>query len=300
METLESLRTKIDGAQDLKSVVRSMKAMAAANISQYELAVASLGEYSHTVALGIVAYFRVQNIQKIEAKKMSLQKAEEKICAIVFGSDQGLVGQFNNSLADFVVTSLHALPGKKEIWVVGERIQSLLADAGFPSSKLFAMPGSIDAITPMVGQLLVQSEENYDMKNINEFYVFHNKPNSGSGYEAVSQRFLPLDEKWRKGLTELRWPTKNLPQVAGSLQPTLLALVHEFLFVSLFRACAESLAGENESRLQAMQRAEKNIGDLLDDLGNSYHRLRQSSIDEELFDVVSGFESLKKTGKRNK
>ena len=69
METLESLRTKIEGAQDLKSVVRSMKAMAAANISQYEMAVISLADYYHTVALGIVAYFREQKIEKIEAKK---------------------------------------------------------------------------------------------------------------------------------------------------------------------------------------------------------------------------------------
>jgi len=295
METLESLRTKIEGAQDLKSVVGSMKAMAAANINQYELAVASLGDYYHTVALGIVAYFREQRIEKIEAKKTGPKKGEEKTCAIVFGSDQGLVGQFNNTLADFVIASLHALPGEKEIWVVGERIQSLLTDGGFPSTKLFSMPASINAITPLVGQILVQSEENHEMKNIDEFYIFHNKPNSRSGYEAVSQRFLPLDEQWRQGLTELHWPSKNPPQVAGALRPTLLALVHEYLFVSLFRACAESLASENESRLQSMQRADKNIGDMLDELNHSFHSLRQSSIDEELLDVVSGYEALKKT-----
>ncbi len=60
------------------------------------------------------------------------------------------------------------------------------------------------------------------------------------------------------------------------------------------KICAESLASENASRLAAMQRAEKNINELLDDLTHSYHQLRQSSIDEELFDVVSGFEALKK------
>jgi F-type H+-transporting ATPase subunit gamma len=65
------------------------------------------------------------------------------------------------------------------------------------------------------------------------------------------------------------------------------------LFVSLFKACAESLASENTSRLEAMQRAEKNIGELLDGLSRKYHQLRQSSIDEELFDVVAGFEALK-------
>jgi F-type H+-transporting ATPase subunit gamma len=73
---------------------------------------------------------------------------------------------------------------------------------------------------------------------------------------------------------------------------TLLALVREYLFVSLFRACAESLASENASRLAAMQRAEKNIDELQENLNRTFHRLRQSGIDEELFDVVSGFEAL--------
>jgi F0F1-type ATP synthase membrane subunit c/vacuolar-type H+-ATPase subunit K len=67
---------------------------------------------------------------------------------------------------------------------------------------------------------------------------------------------------------------------------------YEYLFVSLFRACAESLASENASRLAAMQRADKNIDELLEDLNGTFHRLRQSGIDEELFDVISGFEAL--------
>ena len=75
-------------------------------------------------------------------------------------------------------------------------------------------------------------------------------------------------------------------------EQTLLAFVREYLFVSLFRACAESLASENASRLAAMQRAEQNIDELLEDLNRTFHRLRQSGIDEELFDVVSGFEAL--------
>ena len=53
------------------------------------------------------------------------------------------------------------------------------------------------------------------------------------------------------------------------------------------------ITGErNASRLAAMQRADKNIDQLLEDLYRTFHRLRQSSIDEELFDVVSGFEAL--------
>jgi F-type H+-transporting ATPase subunit gamma len=75
---------------------------------------------------------------------------------------------------------------------------------------------------------------------------------------------------------------------------TLRALIREYLFISLFRACAESLASENASRLAAMERADKNIDELLENLHGTFERLRQGSIDEELFDVISGYESLAK------
>ena len=78
----------------------------------------------------------------------------------------------------------------------------------------------------------------------------------------------------------------------GGGTATLRALIREYLFVSLFRACAESLASENASRLAAMQRADKNIDELLEDLNRTFHRQRQNGIDEELFDVISGFEAL--------
>ena len=50
--------------------------------------------------------------------------------------------------------------------------------------------------------------------------------------------------------------------------------------------------------LAAMQRAEKNIDEMLVDLNLIYHRLRQSGIDAELFDVIFGFEAL--TNHKNK
>ena len=69
-------------------------------------------------------------------------------------------------------------------------------------------------------------------------------------------------------------------------------LFNGYLFTSLFRACIESLASENASRLIAMQRAEKNIEEIQSQLLRQYHRQRQSGIDEELSDLVGGFEAL--------
>lgn len=293
MDTLENLRTKLAGAEDIKSVVRTMKAMAASNIGQYELAVNSLGDYYRTIALGIIAYLKAGEIDTINEKKAPDSNTDKLICAIVFGSDQGLVGQFNDTLADFVSQSLHALPGEKEIWAVGERVHLLLSDMGNNTTNLFPVPTSVSAITPLVGQILAISEAGHEKGKMKEVYIFHNQPKPGAGYIPVCQRLLPLDEKWRQTIAEFTWPTKKPPQVAGGIKPTLLALIHEYLFASLFKACAESLASENASRLAAMQRAKKNIEELLDGLSHKFHRLRQSTIDEELFDVISGFEALK-------
>jgi len=293
METQESLRRKLEGAIDLKSVVKTMKAMAASNIGQYELAVSSLSDYYRTVALGINAYFREERIETTNEKKVLKSKNESSVCAIVFGSDQGLVGQFNDTLTNFVVQTLKAMPGKKEIWAVGERVQLLLADVGYSSTKLFSLPNSVNAITPLVWEILVKSEESQENGEINDIYIFHNQPKSGAGYIPISQRLLPLDEKWRNSIAEFQWPTNQIPEVIGNSKSTLLALINAYLFTSLFKACAESLASENASRLAAMQRAEKNIDEMLDDLNYKFHSLRQSTIDEELFDVVSGFEALK-------
>lgn len=293
MDTLETLSRKIDGATDIKSVVRTMKAMAAANIGQYELAVGSLGDYYRTVALGLVAYFRSERIEPKTTKIEPINPSFPAIGAVVFGSDQGLVGSFNNTLVDFVGQTLGALPGQIEIWSVGERVKLLLSDSELSVRAHFSVPTSINTITPLVGQLLIKAQDSLENGTFTEFYVFHNQPKEDAGYAAVCQRLLPLDTQWKRELTAFNWPTKTIPQVAGNPQNTLLALIREFLFVSLFRACAESLASENASLLKAMQRAEKNIDELLDDLGHKYHRTRQSAIDEELFDVVSGFEALK-------
>ncbi len=290
-DTTASLRQKIGRAGDLQSVVRTMKAVAASSIGQYENSVRALADYYRTVELGLGAYLRERGPAPLMIERKNQTVAGE-IAAVVFGSDQGLVGQFNDVVADYAVKTLADLPAKPEVWAVGERVHARLADAGLPLLGLFAVPNSVKAITPLVGQILVQSESRHSQGEVTELHLFYNRPTSGAVYAPVGQRLLPLDDSWQGKLTELPWPTGNLPEVMGGGTSILRALIREYLFVSLFRACAESLASENASRLAAMQRADKNIDELLENLNRTFHRLRQSSIDEELFDVVSGFEAL--------
>ena len=294
----DSLSRKISGAKDLEGVVRSMKALAASSIGQYEKAVQSMDEYLATVKLGLAVCLRRAGPVAAAASRRTQQ--EESIGAVVFGSDQGLVGRFNEVLVEFAVAKLKTLPGKlTRIWGVGERAQVLMADKGLGQVSPVSVPTSVSAITSLTGQILVEIEAAREQGDVKTVYVFHNQPKSGATYEPVGKRLLPLDHSWQDKFAATPWPTKVLPEVIDGVPQTLQAFIREYLFVLLFQACSESLTSENASRLAAMQRAEKNIENILEDLSRTLHRLRQESIDEELFDVISGFEALTKHGSKS-
>jgi F-type H+-transporting ATPase subunit gamma len=291
-ESVENLQRKIANAGTLGSVVRTMKTLAAINIRQYEEAVRALEDYYHNVEMGLAECLRRGN----GWRSVMRNHAEKEFLTIIvaFGSDQGLVGQFNDQLAETVRHKLETISGNNAVLSIGERIQLRLEEIGIRSEALFAVPNSVNAITPLIGDLLSAVEQLREHATAIELHLFFNSPVSGEIYRSVSNRLLPLDEAWETDITSRggAWPTKAKPEILSSLESTQWALVREYLFVSLFRACAESLASENASRLSAMQRAEKNIDEMLEELTKLYNERRQAGIDEELFDVVSGFQAL--------
>ena len=273
--TLESLRRKLDGAAKLGSVVRAMKALAASSIGQYEAALRALGDYQRSVEIGLHTCLPAN---PIPARSPAAAAA---IGAIVFGSDQGLVGRFNEVIADYVLGRLAAIPGRKQIWGVGDRVCEHLAAAGLPLAGRYSLPGSVDGISALVEQLQLESETSHAKGECEQVFVFNNCPQSAALYEPMSLKLLPLE-------ITAATPRESFREVLGTSDATRSALVREYLFICLYKACAESLASENGSRLVAMRSAQKNIAALSEATTRTYHRLRQSSIDEDLFDVMSG------------
>lgn len=287
-ETLSILRRKLRNAHDLHAVVRTMKAMAAASIGPYERAVTALVDYARTVELGLVACLR-----HTPATTSPPRVATQKIGAIVFGTDQGMVGQFNEHLAERVNATLSSRAVTASVWVVGERMEGRLRDAGFEIAGMFQTPNSVAGITPLISELLIAIGRRSERPGLDEVHLFHNRPRRRATYDCVSERILPLDTQWRRTIEAIPWPTRALPGIIAGSSATLDALIREYLFVSLFRACAESLAAENARRFAAMQGAEQNIDELMGALSLNYNRQRQAAIDEELFDLIAGYEVLR-------
>jgi F-type H+-transporting ATPase subunit gamma len=291
MHTLESMRRRIGSAEDLHAVVRVMKALAAVSIRQYEQAVESLAAYSRTIEMGlqVVLRNRPEEVGGPEASPGS------RWGILVFGSDQGMCGSFNEQMASFALEQIGALPGKPEdrvLLVVGARVAGRLEDAGLPIARRFPVPSSVAGITPVVHDVLLQIEELRFQRGLDRFLLLHHRALAGAASRPQRVQLLPVDPAWLQGLAARPWPGRSLPTHTLDWRRLFSALIRQHLFVALYRAFAESLAGENASRLASMQAAEKNIEEHLAGLTARYQQQRQQSITEELLDIVAGFETL--------
>ena len=283
MQTLESLVRKISSADDLRSVVGTMKSLAAVGIRQYERAVDSLTEYARTVEMGLQVAMR--NRPEFSER---ITDDRQGTCALVFGSDQGMCGQFNETIAAFALER----SAPSHLIAVGARVETRLLEMGGNVDEVFSVPGSLGAITPTVQDLLVRVEELRSSRTISRFLLYYNRLKGGAVTEPQENRLLPVETSFLHGLVRRPWPGNSLPTHTLEWGPLFASLIREFIFVSLYRALGESLAAENSSRLASMQAAENNIDELLEHLRADYNGLRQTAITEELLDIISGFEAL--------
>ncbi|AHJ26786.1 F0F1 ATP synthase subunit gamma [Nodularia spumigena CS-584] len=295
MPTIELLRAKIGSVQDLQSVVKTMKALAAVSIRQYQTAVESLADYNRTIEMGlqIVLRQRYFSEQRGILASANTSKSYNSFGVIIFGSDQGLCGQFNEQIANFAVEQLNDLQPKHiKIVAVGARLILPLEASGKTITEQFSVPNSVTEITAMVQEILLKIEQWQTQQQVEQIVLFYNKSLSGASYRPTNLRLLPVDPNWLKNLEKKAWSTPVLPTFTMDENQLFSALIRQYLFISLYLALAESLASENASRLSSMQAAEKNIEERLSDFNADYRRQRQSSITAELLDIVSGFEAL--------
>jgi len=291
MPNLEDIKGKIKTAEDLQSVVKTMKALAAVSIRQYEQAVQSLEEYHRTVELG----FQILLNNRPDAVPLAREPSRDTLGAVVFGSDQGMCGQLNEQILTHALVTMDGLGvdiSKRSVLAVGLRIAGRLEDEGQPVKKYFSVPSSAPGIVPQAYEVLIELEKWHAKQRVQRIILLYCQHLGGASYLPTTAYLMPVEEWWLKTLQEKKWPHHVLPTFTMDWDVLFRRLVRQHLFVSLYRAFAESLASEHASRLTSMQGAEKNIEERLGELWASFHRQRQMSITEELLDIVSGFTAL--------
>jgi F-type H+-transporting ATPase subunit gamma len=214
---------------------------------------------------------------------------------VVFGSDQGLCGRFNEEVVAFAAERIRSLLSEREevnLMTVGNRAAGGLARLGLRPRDGLSLPNSVTGLTALVEDLLLKIDAWRREADVGRILFYYNHPVQRTRFQPVQRQLIPVDMN-RVGTLEAKdWPTRVLPTFTMEPERLLAALVREHLFIAVYRAAAESLASEHGSRLSSMQAAERNIDERLDELESEYRFRRQSAITEELLDVVAGFEAL--------
>lgn len=288
MQTLEGIRKRIDTTADLLSVVKTMKSLAAVNIRHFENAAKSVVQYAEVVDDGWKVFFR-------NAGVVPHSRTSKKAVIFVSGSDQGMCGQFNE------VVRAKALQVKDEMesegvevvfWTCGERLKGGLEDAGFGPELNFKVAGSLRGVNSLVLEVEQSLEQWQRERRLDRLAIVHNIYTGAEGFEVEARDVLPIGRAWEGRLKKAGWPGKSLPATNISDSEFFSSLFREYLFVTFYGAMVQSLAAENAARLAAMQVAEKNIDELMEDLEGKFRETRQAIVTGELLDIVSGVEAV--------
>jgi F-type H+-transporting ATPase subunit gamma len=290
MDTLEILGRRIATTSDLQSIVRTMKSLSAVSIRQYERAAAALREYRHAIDLGLQVVLREASLPTAVGRT-----PDGPAAAIVFGTDHGLCGRFNEQIVAFALDEMkrRAMADDDPCLAVGVQAASRLKAAGRQVDDAHLLPGSVAGLTETAESILLKVDEWRSARGTARLFVFHNARPPEATAEPVCLQLLPLDADWMRRLTKQPWPTHVLPMFTMDRGALFASLVRHHLFVGISGAGAESMASEHAMRLAAMQAAEHNIRETLEEMNGAYRQRRQQAITEELLDIVAGFETLR-------
>ena len=288
-QTLESLSRQNDTLTSIRSIVGTMKTLSAINAAPYEQAARSIEAYHQTILKGFAAFAH-------RAGEMVLHPEDAAgHWVVVFGSDHGLCGNYNESVAQLVNQHCQAQALRNpHLLAIGAKLHDALVDQGLAPEMLLLPPASAEGIGRLASEIVTRLDaigQGQSLHCLAVTLAFTQRGEQGQR-EPVMRRLLPLEPRLLQ--PDKRWQSRSLPDYRMAPGALLAALVRNHIFASVFRASAEAMVTENAARLALMQQAEQSVDERREEVRGELRSVRQTEITDELMDIITGFEALKK------
>lgn len=284
-QTLEHLSRKNDTLTSIRGIVHTMKTLSAINAAPYEQAAQSIESYHQTILQGLAAFvYRSGGIRLFtEAVKPNTR------LLVVFGSDHGLCGNYNELVADKATeyTQRHPI-AKQFILCIGSRMGNALLEQNLKPDVVLMPPASAEGIGRLAGDIVTRIERlgrGQLLSHLAVSLVFTQRAEHGY-QESLVRDLLPLDKALLQPLP--RWESRSLPDYSMAADALLSSLLRNHVFASVFRASAEAMVTENATRLALMQQAEQSVDEQLEGVQQELNSVRQDEITNELMDIIIG------------
>lgn len=293
-QTLEALSRQKDSLESIHGIVHTMKTLSVINAAPYEQAARAIEAYHGVILDGLHAFLSAA--RPVE----STEAAAGLRVLVVFGSDHGLCGNYNERTASHVAEHLSAAGrGETAILCVGAQMVDALGDRSLGVTSTFLPAASAEGVGRLANNLtrcLDEMQKDAGGRGIAVDLAWMARDEAG--YAPRIATLLPLDPVLVADLRRRPWKSRSLPSYAMPSTDLFRALLRAHVFASLVRAAAEAMVSENAARLALMQQAEQSVEDRLDGLNTKANALRQSGITTELLDVIVGFEAMKRARER--
>lgn len=290
MASLRDIRRRIKSITNTRKITRAMKLVAGAKMRKATEKALQAAPYQQTLRRVLQRVVAAE--EDIEHVLLSVPQNTTDILMVAISSDRGLCGSFNAQLLKFITKEIaqYESEGKTVSLVLyGRKVK------GFFKNKDVTVIDQTEGLAPadfaqeakvLAEKLAVKLKEDACERSV----ICYNKFYSVMTQEPISAQLLPMqiddsDEEESESTS-----TDYLYEPDGEI--ILSSLLPMALQATILQAFLETEAGEQAARMQAMDNATRNAGDLIDRLTLQYNRARQAAITTELTEIISGAEAL--------
>jgi F-type H+-transporting ATPase subunit gamma len=273
------LTKKLKSTKEIEEIVASMKAFANYNVHSARGKLPYLRTYQRNIedSVGdIVTIF--PHLAKIE------QNLPQKTIFVLFLSEEGLCGFFNENILDFFGT----IYKESHVTVIIGETGALEAKARkLPCRQYLKGASNVEAIDTYTVELSAYLHELVTKEHLSTLNLVYAEHNDRGSYDVVSKKILPPDFS-----AFYKESIKKEPLLYLESHDILNALIKEYLHTSCYRAFLESVASENQERFNSMNQAGNAIKERKQLLRLELNAFRQREITQELLEIVNTYRSM--------
>lgn len=289
MANTKDIRAKIASTKNSQQTTKAMKMVSAAKLRRAQTAIVNARPYASRI------YSVIRKIaagQTVAHPLLEKPAADGKMLLVVLTSDRGLCGAFNSNIIKY--TRQFCKDKKAEgrafdIIFVGRKgadfFKKQLGIEGKKTITNLAKDICYDLAAGISGELL----ESYVGGEYSEIRLIYNEFKSAISQSVIDERLLPLDIE---GKVETAEGFSNDFTFEPPAQEIIDQLLMKHFSVQVYRCLQESIASEHGARMNAMENATKNAGEMIKNLTLTYNKIRQAAITTELIEITSGAEAL--------
>ncbi len=286
MASMRDIKRRRSSIQSTGQITKAMKLVSTVKLQKARGRAEEAKPYFNHLYQTITSMF-AKSSEEVR-QHYTVTKSGAKKAVIVITSNRGLAGGYNSNIVKAVTNSNLA---KEDVWVyaVGRKGRDALARRGYEIkadySEVMNNPLYQDA-----SDISTAIMDEFESGNVSEIYVAFTVFRNTVSHIPTLLKLLPTDDA--AALDDEDSGLQAQMNFEPEPEEALRMIMPKYIGGEIYGALIEALASENGARMQAMDNATSNADEMIAKLSLQYNRARQSSITQELTEIIAGANAL--------